>query len=113
MKPTQFYIVVALAAICLVLSISVIALGKSAQSAQMQFQKRQAEIQTEVQGRRAEVDKGAMSDQVGGAILQEMAVASLKNDKIKEVLAKNGYNVSANASPSPGAAASSASPSHP
>jgi len=107
MKPTQFYIAVALAAISLILSISVIALGKSAQGAQNALQKRQSEIQIELQGRQAEVNKGAMSDKVGGAILQEMAAASLKNSKIKAALAKNGYNVTANPSPSPSAATTS------
>jgi hypothetical protein len=105
MKQTQFYIALALAAVCLVLSCTVIALGKSTQSTQMALQKRQGEIQAELQGRQAEVNKGAMSDKVGGAILQEMAAASLKNPKIKEALARDGYNVSANPSPSPGASA--------
>lgn len=109
MKQTPFYIALALGAISLILSLSVIGLGKSAQGAQTALQKRQTEIQTELQGRQAEVNKGAMSDKVGGAILQEMAAVSLKNSKIKDVLAKNGYNVSPNPSPSPSGAAASPS----
>ncbi len=99
MKPTQFYIAVALGAICLILSVALVAIGQSTQSVQLDFQKRQSEIQIELQKRQAEVQKGAVSDRVGGAILQDMAVASLKNSKIKDVLMKNGYNVQASASP--------------
>lgn len=110
MKPAQFYITVALAAVCLLLSLSVIGLGRSTQSAQLALQKRQGEIQTELQTRQAEVSKGAMSDKVGGAILQDMAAASLRNPKIKEALAKNGYNVSAAPSPAGGSASPSPRP---
>jgi len=111
MKETQFYIVVALSAICLVLSLAAIALGQSAQRAQFDFQKRQSEIQIEMQRRQAEVNRGMMSDKIGSAILQDLASVALKNQKIKDLLAKNGYNVSA--APSPGATGTSSSPAIP
>lgn len=99
MKQTQFYIAVALSAICLVLAIALIAVGQSSQSAQLELQKRQSEIQIELQQRQAEVNKGQVSDQVGGAILRDLAPVALKNSKIRDVLAKHGYNVSASPSP--------------
>jgi predicted Holliday junction resolvase-like endonuclease len=106
MKSSQFYIVVSLSALCLILSVVVITLGQASQSAQMRFQKRQNEIQIELQQRQAEVNKGSTSNQVGTAILQDIAAASLKNPKMKEVLAKNGYNVTASPSPSDASATS-------
>lgn len=107
MKAPQFYIVLALGAICLLLGISLVIFGQMNQRTQLDFQKRQNEIQIEVQSRQAEVQKGATSDRVGGAILQDMAAASLKNSKIKDVLVRNGYSVQP-ASPAP-----SSSPSIP
>jgi type II secretory pathway pseudopilin PulG len=100
MKQTQFYIAVALSAVCLLLAVVLIALGQSSQSAQLDLQKRQNEVQIEVQQRQAEVNKGEVSQRVGTAILQDMASVALKNSKIKDVLAKNGYNVTAAPSPS-------------
>ena len=100
MKQTQFYIAVALSAVCLVLGLALIAIGQSSQTAQMELQQKQNAIQIELQQRQVEINKGKVSDQVGGAILQDLASVALKNSKIKDVLAKNGYNISA--APSPG-----------
>jgi len=101
MKSIQNFINLALGAACLILSITSIFVGKSTMQAQIDLQKRQNEIQIELQNRQAEVNRGITSDKVGGAILQDMAVASVKNDKIKNVLSQNGYTVSANPSPTP------------
>jgi hypothetical protein len=107
MKPPQFYSAIALTAICLLLSVAVIVLGRGGQAAQMHLQQRQSEIQVELQQRQLEVNKGSMSNQVGTSILQDMAASSVTNPKMKEVLAKNGYNVTVNpeskSSPSPAA----------
>lgn len=84
MKPTQFYIGVALGAICLVLSIASVAMGQSNQR-----------LQTEGQAQQLEINKGNTSQQIGTNILREMAQVSVKNEKMKAILAKNGYNVQA------------------
>ena len=34
-----------------------------------------------------------ISQQVGPALLRDLAVASIKNDKIKKILTSHGYNV--------------------
>jgi hypothetical protein len=104
MKQTQFYIAIALSAVCLILSLWMIAVGQASQSALTDWQKRQNEIQSEIQNRQAEVNKGVVSDRVGGAIVQDLASVALKNPKVKDLLAKHGYNVTA--APSPGAATS-------
>lgn len=92
MKPVPFYITVALAAVSLLLSIAVVALGQSNQ-----------QLQTELQKQQEEINRGNVSQQVGTNLLRDMASASVKNDKMKEALAKNGYNVNVTptASPSP------------
>ena len=90
MKPVQFYITVALAAVCLILSIIVIAMGQSTQHLQAQAQDQQNEI-----------NRGNMSQQIGTKILQDMASVSVKNDKMKDVLSRNGYNVTVNPATSP------------
>ncbi len=110
MKSTQYYIVTALTALCLILSICAVVLGQSSQQTLLDFQKRQSEIQIDLQKQQAEVQKGSLSDRVGGAILQDMAAASTKNSKIKDVLTKNGYNVQAAPSPSTSSSASPANP---
>ena len=101
MKPINYFISLGLGALCLILSIAFVFVGRSAQHSQIDLQKRQNEIQIELQHRQAEVDRGISSDKVGGAILQDMAVASQKNDKIKDLLTQNGYTISANPSPTP------------
>lgn len=82
MKPTQFYVGTALGAAALVLSIAAVAMGQSNQRLQLEAQKQQVEI-----------NKGNMSQQIGTNILRDMAQSAVKNEKMKEVLAKNGFNV--------------------
>ena len=90
MKPFQFYTTMALGALCLALSITTIVLGKSNNNLQSRQQQQQAEI-----------NRGNMSAQVGQNILRDMAEVSLKNDKIKQVLARNGYTVNVAPTPTP------------
>jgi len=90
MKVPQFYVTVALGAICLVLSIVSLLLSKSNQTLQAQYQAQQDEI-----------NRGNATLQVGQNVLRDMAELSVKNDKIKEVLKNNGYNVTVNASATP------------
>ena len=49
-----------------------------------------------------------ISQQVGPNLLREMAVVSLKNEKMKLLLGKHGYNVQQQAAPANGGGASSA-----
>ncbi|MEI6352005.1 MAG: hypothetical protein WCP06_12975 [Verrucomicrobiota bacterium] len=90
MKPPQFYIAVALGAVCLVLSIAAIALGQSNQRLQAQLQSQQDEI-----------NFATANVQQGQGMIRDMAQLSVKNDKIKQALARNGINVTVNASPTP------------
>jgi len=97
MKAPQFYITVLFSAICLVLSVMAISSGQSSQDLQGKLQLQQMEIQ-----------RGMANKQVGQKLVNDMAQASLKNEKIKQVLARNGYSVNA-ASPSPSPSATGSS----
>ena len=101
MKAPQFYITVVLSAICLVLSIVAMHLGQTSQ-----------DLQTKVQAQQLEVNRGLAARQTLQKLVNDMAPVSLKNEKIKQVLARNGLTVSTpTPSPSPaGAAVASPSP---
>jgi predicted Holliday junction resolvase-like endonuclease len=95
MKPPQFIVAVILSLVPLILVINLIFIGQKNQSLQAQLQAQQEEI-----------NKGSMTQQIGVNILKEIAAASVKDEKLKEVLNKNGYSVTVNSpSPSPSPAA--------
>lgn len=82
MKPTQFYLLVALGALCLILSIVNIALGQS-----------NIKLNTELQNQQQEVQRGNASQQIGSNIINDLGSLALNNPKIKTLLAKHGINV--------------------
>ena len=83
MKAPQLYISSALGALCVILTIAGIVLGKT-NNGLMQTQQAQQE----------EINRGNMSMQVMQNLLRDMAEASVHNPEIKEALAKNGFTVS-------------------
>jgi predicted Holliday junction resolvase-like endonuclease len=96
MKPPQFIVAVILSLIPLILTINLIFMGQKNQSLQTQLQAQQEQINT-----------GSRIQQVGMSVLKDIAAASVKDDKLKDVLAKNGYSVSVSSpSPSPAPATS-------
>jgi hypothetical protein len=106
----SFYIAVAASALCLVLSIVLFAVGSSNQTLQNEVQAQQAELQKQQE----DINRGnSISQQVGPALLRDMAVASTKDEKMKSLLAANGYTVNL-ATPAPGSspAPGAATPAH-
>jgi predicted Holliday junction resolvase-like endonuclease len=111
MKPPQYFITLTLASISLVLSIVVIWQGQSGISLQNLVQQKQIELQTEVQKRQEEVNRGIQSQQIGTNLLKDIAAASydatkgtVRNEKLKDLLTKNGITVNVNqptSSPTP------------
>jgi predicted Holliday junction resolvase-like endonuclease len=89
MKPPQFIVTVILSLIPLILVINLIFMGQKNQGLQNQLQAQQEAI-----------NKGSMSQQIGTNLLKEIGQASLKDEKLKDVLTKSGYSVST-ASPTP------------
>ena len=101
----SFYISVAASGVSLILSIVLFFFGSANQSLQQDVQKQQAELQKQQE----QINKGeAISQKVGPELLRDMAISSIKDEKMKQLLAKHGYNV---ATPTPGASpAAAASP---
>ena len=94
MKSSQFYITVVISALCLILSVVAIHLGQSSQ-----------DLQGKLQAQQVEINRGMANKQSGQKLVNDMAQVSLKNEKIKQVLARNGYTVNA-PSPTPAPATS-------
>lgn len=110
MKPVQYYIVCALGAICLVLGMTVLVLGRSTYALAGRVQERQSKVQTEMQQRQEEINKGMLSQQIANNIVNDVAAASLHNPKLAELLKKFGLSVSVNSNPPGSNAAPQASP---
>lgn len=103
MKPPQFIITLILACICLVLSIVVFWQGQSSSALRGTVQQRQIDIQTEVQKRQEEINRGGQSQQIGTSLLKDIAAAAVnpatgetKNQKLKDLLTRNGINIQVN-----------------
>jgi hypothetical protein len=104
-----FYISVAASALCLVLSVVLFIVGSTNQTLQNEVQAQQVDLQKQQE----EINKGQqIGQQVGPNLLRDMAVASTKNEKMKLLLAKNGYQVSM-ATPAPGSSPAPKAPSAP
>jgi len=106
-----FYISVAASGISLILSIVLFTFGGSNQGLQVEIQKQQQELQKQ----QDQINTGnAISQKVGPELLRDMAISSIKDEKMKMLLAKHGYNVNYQApSPTPGATPAPASSSAP
>jgi hypothetical protein len=109
MKPPQFFVTLTLASLTLVLSIYVIWQGQSLNALQNSVQKEQLEVQTSLQKSQEVINLGNQSRQVGTNLLKDIATAaidpnkgSVRNEKLKAVLEKNGVTIQFNqASPTP------------
>lgn len=92
-----FYISTAASALCLILSVVVFAIGRSNHGIQQDIKKQQQGLQTQqqaLQGQQQEIEAGnQISQQIGPNLLRDMAASSVKNEKMKALLAKHGYNV--------------------
>ena len=90
MKRWEFLTSLVLGILCLGLSIGAIATGRANQR-----------LQVELQAQQAEINKGAVSQQVGTNLVRDIAVAATANERLRELLARNGFTLTVNASPSP------------
>jgi len=101
----SFYISVAASALSLVLAVIILAVGWGNQGLQSEIQSQQKDVQKQqavLQKQQEQINiANQISQKVGPELLREMAVSSLKNDNMKKLLAKHGYNVS-QATPAPG-----------
>jgi hypothetical protein len=106
-----YYISVAATALSLVLAIILFAVGNSNQTLQTEIQKQQGELQKQQE----QINTGnTISQQVGPNLLRDMAISSVKNEKMKALLSKHGYNVSMPpATPAPSGAGATPAPTAP
>ncbi len=54
-----------------------------------------------MQEQQALINKGALSQQIGTNLLREMATVAQTDDKLRELLQANGYNLSSQPVPTP------------
>jgi Na+-translocating ferredoxin:NAD+ oxidoreductase RnfG subunit len=92
MKRWQFVLLMIIAAACLVLSLVTIV-----------FARENRKLQEAVQGQQTIINKGALSQQIGTNLVREMAVAAQTDEKMRQLLQANGFNLppAPTASPSP------------
>lgn len=103
----SFYISVAASALSLILAVIIFAVGSGNQKLQGEIQAQQKEVQqqqADLQKQEQQINVARqISETVGPNLLREMAVVSLKNEKMKALLGKHGYNVQQQAAtPAPG-----------
>ncbi len=98
MKASHYYISVAAAALCVLLTAWLILLGSANQRFQAELQKQQQTFQ----GQQEQINAGnVISQQVGPNLLRDMAMVSVENPAMKDLLAKHGYTVT-QGTPAPG-----------
>jgi len=96
-----FYSSVAASGLSLLLSIILFAVGSSNQGLQTELQKKQAEVQKQQE----EINKAqTIVQKVGPSLLQDMANVATKDEAMKKLLSKHGYEIKVEATPAPGAA---------
>lgn len=104
MKSLPFVIATGASAVSLLLGIWLFFLSGTNQGLQNELQKLQQDVQSQqqvlqvkqqqFQAQQEQINTAQqISQQVGPALLRDMAVASIKNDKIKKILTSHGYNV--------------------
>ena len=90
MKRWQFVFLLIIGIACICLSLVAIV-----------FAHENRRLQAGVQDQQVTINKGALGQQIGNNLLRDMAAAAATDDKIKQLLADNGYKPPAQ--PSPGA----------
>ena len=99
-----FYISVAAAGLSLILSVVLFTVGAGNQSLQTEVQKQQQELQKQ----QDQINTGnSISQKVGPELLRDMAISSIKDENMKLLLAKHGYNVPSKNTPAPSSAPAS------
>ncbi len=90
MKRAEFNLLMAIGVICLCLSLVTIV-----------FARQNRKLQEAVQAQQAVINKGALSQQIGSNLVREMAVAAQTDEKMRQLLQENGFNLAPKAETSP------------
>ncbi len=102
MKSSQYLLCLLVGALCLLTSVLLFVFGRSIQSTQERLQAQQLEI-----------NRGTQSLQIGSRLVQDIAQNSAQFPQLRQLLAKNGINVTFNQQQSQQPAAQSAAPAKP
>ena len=65
------------------------------------FARQNRQLQETVQTQQAVINKGTLSQQVGGNLVREMAAVAQRDERMKKLLQENGYNLPASPTPQP------------
>ena len=92
MKRVEFILLMVIAVICLCLSLVTIV-----------FARQNRRLQEAVQAQQAMINKGSLSQQVGTNLVREMATVAQTDEKMRQLLKDNGFNLTPQpeASPNP------------
>ncbi len=90
MKRWQFSLLLLVGIACLVLTVVSIFFAQENQK-----------LQAEVQAQQVLINKGALSQQIGANLLREMAATAQTDEKMKQLLHDNGYNLAPNPTATP------------
>jgi hypothetical protein len=90
MNRAEFSLLMALGVICLCLSLVTIV-----------FARQNRKLQEGVQAQQALINKGALSQQIGTNLVREMATAAQTDEKMRQLLQENGFNLTPQTSPNP------------
>lgn len=90
MKREQFVALMVVAVACVLLSLVTIV-----------FASQNRQLQEAIQEQQAIINKGALSQQVGANLVREMAAVAQTDEKMRELLQANGFNLSPEPAASP------------
>lgn len=90
MKRAEFTLLMAIGVICLALSLVTIV-----------FARQNRKLQEAVQAQQALINKGALSQQIGANLVREMAAVAQTDEKMRQLLQENGFNLTPKSENSP------------
>jgi hypothetical protein len=82
MRRSQFLLLLVLGIVCICLSVVAIV-----------FARQNQKLQSEIQLHQATINKGALSQQIGANLLREMAAVAPGDERMRDLLKDNGYNL--------------------
>ena len=90
MKRWQFTLLLAIGIVCLCLGLVMIV-----------FARQNRGLQEGLQAQQAIINKGALSQQIGANLLREMAAVAQNDERMRNLLKDNGYNLAPQPTASP------------
>jgi hypothetical protein len=85
MKPIEFAVTTGLAGLCLVAALALVVITSANRSIERGLQEQQQVI-----------NRGQVSQQIGTALVRDLASISVNNAKVRDLLSRNGINVTVN-----------------